>query len=339
MARLAWLILVLAAAVGLAPSTVAAQAFADWVRPTAPVRPVGDSGARGEVALMPTGAGDYELRASVAPGYRRLTWAVASGACAAWATAGAPAPRVLAEETPPLSGNWQLFRLRVARALTDSPLVLVGHTGDAGTPRACADLPVAEAHRRAAPAGAPPATARFVAADGAVVAGTARLWATPSGDLLLRADLSGTPGVLGWHVIEGTCDAWRHPDAWFGSPPLVTDRREQVVVVRSDGTEERRPWRRGARVLARPSGGGEMAIVVPAEWIGRTAEQELTVQAFVNVGGRGRLVACADLPIRAARGVTILPRAGTPVLVGWSLVVGVVLVVAGALVRGLAGRR
>jgi hypothetical protein len=97
-------------------------------------------------------------------------------------------------------------------------------------------------------------------------------------------------------------------------------------------------------VLARPSALERtpsrevLAAVVPAEWVSGTTEQTLTVQAFVNVGGRGRLVACADLPIRAARAVTTLPRAGGSVPLGWSVVAGAILLVAGALVRGQQGR-
>jgi hypothetical protein len=290
---------------------------------------------------MPSGM-DYEVRASVVPGHLRLTWAVAPGACSALSATGAPVTRIVASATPPLSGNWQLFSLRVPRGRADQPLALVGHARDATAPRACADLPVAEARRREPLAGVPPAAARFVAADGAAVAGTVRLWATPSGDLLLRAELGGPPQALNWHVIEGTCGAWRHPDAWSGSPPLVTDPRGQVTAVRPDGTEERRPQRRGARVLARPAGGAEMAVVVPAEWLGWTAEQDLSVQAFVNEGGRGRLVACGDLPVREVLGTAALssrlPRSGAPRPGLSGLAAGLSLLVAGVALRARLAR-
>ncbi len=178
--------------------------------------PVGDAGIDGRVGLMPSGIGDYDLVAvafGVLRTNRPLTWVLARGTCAA----GSAGDRML-RQTPP-------SKMVVRNDWATGPLALRGEDASDGSLLACADLPVDAARARQPVPGSSPVVAPLkpVHTTG-FVTGQVKVWPTPSGDLLLRAEVDGDGldnnvdpssvgwwyGRLEWFVGQGRCAQKKH---------------------------------------------------------------------------------------------------------------------------------
>jgi len=136
---------------------------------------------------------------------------------------------------------------------------------------ACADLPVAAARALSPSSPSQPAIAKVQPMPEFQVGGLVKVWATPSGDFLLRAEVEGSPAELTraaggpnliWAVNRGDCAHLR--TLLFRFIPLAQTPTRQTF-----------------------------SLVVPRVATGLP----LSLQASVN--GRGPLVACADLPTQA----------------------------------------
>jgi hypothetical protein len=191
----------------------------------------------------------------------------------------------------------------------------------------------------AVPAASRPTTASLSAPAGAGYGGRVSVWPTPSGRFLVRVDLddrSGNRIVLTWTVAEGSCAAW----AAGRPPPLVTDAGATRLLIDSDGRERRVPHQRQATVFLNGIGSrvgerGQWQTLLVHEWWSKgTAEGAVSVSAALPGGG----VACADLPVAAARAAPGgLPRSGSPPWV--TIVFGAMLLAGGACLRRTAHRR
>jgi hypothetical protein len=264
----------------------------------------------GSVRLLPTGAGDFVLEPFVtgkngsrgfllpvpgrAPGGTVFAEALAQGTCAEWEALASASPSgtpgaVVRPELLLTPWSERFRRMRVeAAALAGPTAYVVGEAGGNGPVRACADLPTAAA-RLLEPA---PGTAPWVAEVQPVppwrVGGGLKVWSTPGGDLLLRAETEGppeeitrwTPALavsspnLMWSVVEGRCAEWVEGSGRQANPGRVVARFTPPV-------EE--PGRQ------------TFSLVIARRWQEWwRPSRPLTLLAFVN--GGGGLVACADVP-------------------------------------------
>ncbi len=183
---------------------------------TARVMPVGDASIDGRVGLVPSGTGDYDLIAVAFGGSltnRPLTWVLARGTCAA-----GPAGDPLLRQTP-----WS--KMVVRNDWATGPLALRGLDASDGSLRGCADLPVDAARaRQPVPGSSPLVVPLKPAHTTGFVTGQVKVWPTPSGDLLLRAEVDGDGldknvdpssvgwwyGRLEWFVGQGRCAQQKH---------------------------------------------------------------------------------------------------------------------------------
>ncbi len=243
-----------------------------WYGPPSPIRPIGDAGVFGEIALRPSERDDYVLQiyawggsgsgSTDLVGPDRFSWSVAAGRCVDWSAASrgtSPSPR-------PSAASREFFEPRLSRStLRDSSLWLLWQ-GDRSV--ACADLPTTAAQAREPLAAASSRRTTLRTEPGRDLRGEVTLSATASGDWLLRVesrglDVSGGrttgPNLL-WQLLASPCDARGQVLFRANFPMQAADRQDFTLVV---GRDE--------RPLAR-------AIV-----------------AIVN--GGGPLVACADLEV------------------------------------------
>ncbi|HEX5502224.1 MAG TPA: zf-HC2 domain-containing protein [Thermomicrobiales bacterium] len=257
----------------LAAATPTIPSYPVTVVPYAPTypwlvsfQPVGGADLDGTATLLPTGAGDYTLAASVS-GARSVpsgpfTWLLLRGTCASRATA--PASDPLVRET---SSSRTFTTTLPDEWVTGQLALVVRDEGDSGR-LACADLPVAGARSYQPVPGSRPAVATLTPAPGRQVGGRVHVWAAPGGGGLLRVELDGPadepvrPSLL-WFIRGGSC-------AESGAVP------GPHVFYKVD------PQRR------------IFSLIVPREWHAAT----FSLSAYVE--GGGPLVTCADLPLTAA---------------------------------------
>jgi hypothetical protein len=294
------------------PAPLAAQE--DWLGPKAPIQQIGGSPLRGGVFLRPDGTGNFILVADIRPKddldqhYRALRWdpnllplaaSLARGTCAEWiAVYAVGGPMAQDAQLLPWDERHLWFQelpLAVSM-LSDGPAAyLVAEQRGTGALRGCADLPIAAARAREPAAGVPAAVAAIRPSTGWNVGGQVRVWRTPSGDFLLRADVIGPPGGLlgstnlSWHLAGGSdgCGEWVEASALQAIPATIEVLHRWMPAVSSPGRQS-------------------FSLVIPQE----VATRSVSLPAFSG----GSLVVCADLPLDEAQAMAaeelLLPGAG-----------------------------
>lgn len=243
------------------------QPSPDWV---AELQPASGQAVGGVVLLRPAGGAglraDVTLYGTRQPAPFPLTVSLVGGSCA---TIGATPPSGTLRSTIMSTTRTHLV---VEEQWLNGTLALVAQRGTNGPQVACADLPVAAARTRQPVAGSRPRIGTIRPAPGWHVDGQSEVWATPSGDGLLRVAVGGPEGEMErgngggnllWFVYQGSCATQQQGAGrvlYKENPGLVEQGRQ------------------------------DFTLVLEREWM--TAP--LSIAAFAE--GGGPLITCGDLP-------------------------------------------